>query len=568
MASSLSEEAFRTFDVKTRQPIKKLLQSNKIKLEKGKAYYQMTKGEIIQDYKKVVVMRKSDGKLITGDAVRDVLGVPKVTTLTKFELDVGEIPDFAVFVQSTSHNRVVLPKTKILYRVKEEDDEEEEEEKKTDTPTRATRRSTRASKATKAKQTSKAEPAKPKRGAKRKAAVSNEEEDDEDAEKEAPVAAKKNAPDDATASGPGGPIEVVFSFDTTGSMYACLGEVRRRIQDTITRMKRDIPGIKLAVIAHGDYCDERMYGYVTKRHALTDDVQALCGFVRDVGATGGGDFDECYELVLRQTTQFEWSEDAQKALVMIGDATPHEPNYPLNKDKIDWRKECAKLKKKGVKVYAVQALNRDCSTNFYRSLANLTDGFHLHLDQFSSIINFMLAICYREVGAEQLQQFEDEVRRRGMNRELHRLFDSLAGRGHTAFQPAAGGGATPFRAGGPREDGLVPVDPSRFQVLAVDSRVSIKDFVAANGLLVKAGRGFYEFTKPETVSAKKEVVLVDKVTGDMFAGKEACDMIGAGGAGKIRPAALDKFRVFVQSTSYNRVLLPETGFLYEVDTEC
>lgn len=61
-------------------------------------------------------------------------------------------------------------------------------------------------------------------------------------------------------------------------------------------------------------------------------------------------------------------------------------------------------------------------------------------------------------------------------------------------------------------------------------------------------------------------MLVDKVSGDMFTGSEACDMIGAGGASKIKPASFEKWRVFVQSTSYNRVLMPDTGFLYEVDT--
>ena len=45
-------------------------------------------------------------------------------------------------------------------------------------------------------------------------------------------------------------------------------------------------------------------------------------------------------------------------------------------------------------------------------------------------------------------------------------------------------------------------------------------------MLFRAGRGFYEFTKPEIISNKKEVVLVDKATGDMFTGQEAFDMIG------------------------------------------
>ncbi len=39
----------------------------------------------------------------------------------------------------------------------------------------------------------------------------------------------------------------------------------------------------------------------------------------------------------------------------------------------------------------------------------MSDGFHLQMDQFSSVVNFMLAICYREQGDVQLQNFETEV---------------------------------------------------------------------------------------------------------------------------------------------------------------
>ncbi len=43
------------------------------------------------------------------------------------------------------------------------------------------------------------------------------------------------------------------------------------------------------------------------------------------------------------------------------------------------------------------------STSFYRELASLTNGYHLHLDQFASIVQFIMAICFREQGMEQLQ---------------------------------------------------------------------------------------------------------------------------------------------------------------------
>ena len=50
-------------------------------------------------------------------------------------------------------------------------------------------------------------------------------------------------------------IEIVFSFDTTGSMYPCLTQVRRKIETTVTRLMNEIPGMRIGIIAHGDYCD-------------------------------------------------------------------------------------------------------------------------------------------------------------------------------------------------------------------------------------------------------------------------------------------------------------------------
>ena len=65
--------------------------------------------------------------------------------------------------------------------------------------------------------------------------------------------------------------------------------------------------------------------------------------------------------------------------------------------------------------------------------------------------------------------------------------------------------------GGESTGGLTAVNPGRFQVLDVDERCDIKTFVQRNKLIFKTGRGFYEFTKAEKISDKKEVVLVDKV---------------------------------------------------------
>jgi len=115
-----------------------------------------------------------------------------------------------------------------------------------------------------------------------------------------------------------------------------------------------------------------------------------------------------------------------------------------------------------------------------------------------------------------------------------------------------------------RPDGLREVESDRFRILHVPKKCTIKQFVLSNSLEFKCGRGFYEFTKPEIVSHKKEVVVVEKSTGAMFTGKDACRLIGAGSGMRIPPTIFETWQVFVQSTSYGRNLMGGTDFLYEV----
>ena len=57
------------------------------------------------------------------------------------------------------------------------------------------------------------------------------------------------------------------------------------------------------MLAHGDYCDKN--NYITKWVDFTNDEKSLCKFVNGVSSTGGGDWEECYELVLHQVSLFE-----------------------------------------------------------------------------------------------------------------------------------------------------------------------------------------------------------------------------------------------------------------------
>ena len=80
-----------------------------------------------------------------------------------------------------------------------------------------------------------------------------------------------------------------------------LKQVRNKVEETVTRLYNEIPGIRIAVFAHGDYQDKGST-YDTTWVDFSTDKKKICDFIKNVSSTCGYDSDECYELVLRQVT--------------------------------------------------------------------------------------------------------------------------------------------------------------------------------------------------------------------------------------------------------------------------
>lgn len=353
-------------------------------------------------------------------------------------------------------------------------------------------------------------------------------------------------------------VDYLLCFDTTGSMYSVVGEVKKRIAELTVRLAKEVPGVRIAIGAVGDYCDRPPRGpYVTKYLDFTTDMAKVQRFIKDVENTSGGDSDECYELLFHEARDLSWGAGANKAMVLVADANPHGPSYPDNVKRLDWRKEVEKLGAKGIKLYAVQALSWNAPA-FYQEVAKLTGGFHLRLNQFSTIADILMAVGLQQsddVGL--LARFEEEMKARGLySRAVSEVFDTLLARKTSTADRLCG-----------KVDGLKAVPLGRFQMLDVPKDYTIADFVRDNALPFEIGRGFYEFTKRETIQDHKEVVLLDKHSGDMYTGAAAREMLDlpAHGAIRLSPKSLDKYAVFVQSTSANRKLIGGTRFLYEVN---
>lgn len=394
---------------------------------------------------------------------------------------------------------------------------------------------------------------------------------------------------------------ILFSFDNTGSMRPCTVEVRRRLRETALALFSEIPNLRIGAIAHGDYvdydrCRYNSNYYLTRGVDFTNDVDGLTSFFDNVPGTGGEGAYAAYEYVLEQALRnFSWDDNG--VLVVVGDERPNTVQESMAKisryrvreakaEGYDWRALVQEYVDRGIKIHGVQCLYQASREQYYRAYADYTGGNYLQLHQFADMVEILMAVAYKQVSNDRVQTFADSLESgQRLNRGLAAALDALltdspkSSSSILDWEPKKdyGGSASVYRSyvSAPRyssrvssvPDGLVPVPPSRFQILHVDRNQDIRGFVESTGATFQVGRGFYELTAPVTVQEQKEVVVVNPQTGDMFTGTQARDLIGLplGRRGIVsRRDVRGGWDVFIQSTSYNRKLLRGTRFLYEV----
>jgi hypothetical protein len=108
---------------------------------------------------------------------------------------------------------------------------------------------------------------------------------------------------------------------------------------------------------------------------------------------------------------------------------------------------------------------------------------------------------------------------------------------------------------------LVPLSYDRYQVVPVVKNAEIREWVEGCGYHYRTGEWFYELTKPEDIQPQKKLAVMDK-GGNVFVGENVRTMVGLPDYKiRVRPDFNPDYKVFVQSTSVNRKLLPGTKLL-------
>lgn len=98
-----------------------------------------------------------------------------------------------------------------------------------------------------------------------------------------------------------------------------------------------------------------------------------------------------------------------------------------------------------------------------------------------------------------------------------------------------------------------------------DNGLTIRDYwEKSSSVSYVPGHCYYQLTKTETVQPNKLLIIEDINTGAYYTGRNSRDLLGLPHTGNITlsPTKFDKYKVYVQSTSYTRKVVGSTKILY------
>lgn len=122
-------------------------------------------------------------------------------------------------------------------------------------------------------------------------------------------------------------VDIVFAIDATGSMKDDIEKLRAEWIPKLVNSLKKFNEIRLGLLLYRDYPDNFRYKSLPVRFFdFTDDIKTFERHLNNFTIKGneGGDIPEAvYEALYGSLEFYAWAPDAQKKIILIGDAEPH-----------------------------------------------------------------------------------------------------------------------------------------------------------------------------------------------------------------------------------------------------
>jgi len=115
-------------------------------------------------------------------------------------------------------------------------------------------------------------------------------------------------------------LDLVLVVDTTESMQFVIDQVKERTASLVRSIQGMVPTSRIGIVAYRDEGDD----YVTRWTDLSFRTDKLLGFVSQINAAGGGDYEEAVlEAIDTAIQDLSWRKKSKKVIILIGGSPPH-----------------------------------------------------------------------------------------------------------------------------------------------------------------------------------------------------------------------------------------------------
>ena len=151
------------------------------------------------------------------------------------------------------------------------------------------------------------------------------------------------------------PLDFVLAIDSTGSMKDDIDELKARLKPALKKLFGESHDARFGLLFYRDYGDTYKYmGLPVKVFVFT---QSYNNFQQNLDSvyirgTEGGDVPEAvYEAMYASCEFYTWRSEADKHVILIGDAEPHP--FPRGSGKYSKEYVMGIAKEKGIKTHAI-----------------------------------------------------------------------------------------------------------------------------------------------------------------------------------------------------------------------
>jgi Mg-chelatase subunit ChlD len=138
-------------------------------------------------------------------------------------------------------------------------------------------------------------------------------------------------------------LDLVIVMDATASMIPMVNSARAGVDALILFMSDISRSMRLAFIAYRDHDNAPVWD----GHPFTTDIASIRKYLFDLRITGGADYPEAVLEGLTACAELTWNKKAEREIVLVGDAPPHEEDLYKVRELLDT------LRNSGITVHAV-----------------------------------------------------------------------------------------------------------------------------------------------------------------------------------------------------------------------